>query len=267
VKLYESHSIEYMRLSDLKEDPCNPKAHDEKAIEESIRHFSIIEPFVIDGRTGFLVSGHGRRKALLSICENKGPLPNGASIDEEGYWTVPVVTGWSSKSDREAHAALIALNRTTELGGWVDETLLSLLDELQEMDDDYPLGFTDEDREALRRLTEAEEYLSTAWVPTGDDGPDDLSNPRMPGLARDALPPPPLEGHPIRDLGAYRTLVVRVSDEEAYRRLVEFIGTPMRRGAGNGTESYWYGEQPERRRDATQQAQTVIGDDDDAPDL
>ena len=30
---------------------------------------------------------------------------------------------WSSRSDTEAGAALIALNRTTELGGWVDEEL------------------------------------------------------------------------------------------------------------------------------------------------
>lgn len=42
---------------------------------------------------------------------------------------IPVLTGWSSRSDTEAEAALIALNRTTELGGWDNEALLSALDE------------------------------------------------------------------------------------------------------------------------------------------
>ena len=45
------------------------------------------------------------------------------------------MTGWSSRSDTEAGAALIALNRTTELGGWVDEELIRLLTDLADQPD------------------------------------------------------------------------------------------------------------------------------------
>ena len=45
------------------------------------------------------------------------------------------MTGWSSRSDTEAGAALIALNRTTELGGWADEELIRLLTDLADQPD------------------------------------------------------------------------------------------------------------------------------------
>ena len=45
------------------------------------------------------------------------------------------MTGWSSRSDTEAGAALIALNRATELGGWVDEELIRLLTDLANQPD------------------------------------------------------------------------------------------------------------------------------------
>ena len=45
------------------------------------------------------------------------------------------MTGWSSRADTEAGAALIALNRTTELGGWVDEELIRLLTDLADQPD------------------------------------------------------------------------------------------------------------------------------------
>ena len=48
------------------------------------------------------------------------------------------MTGWSSRSDTEAGAALIALNRITELGGWVDEELDHLRELLDTITDDPP---------------------------------------------------------------------------------------------------------------------------------
>src|SRR3546814_3115224 len=56
--------------------------------------------------------------------------PEGVRVDAGGHWLVPVIVGWASRTDAEARAALIALNRTTELGGWVDDSLLDLLDGL-----------------------------------------------------------------------------------------------------------------------------------------
>ena len=252
------HEIRYIPLRDLQEDPLNPKAHDETAIVDSIRRFSIIEPFVVDERTGYLISGHGRKKALLEICVSKAPCPNGVVVDPDGVWTVPVVVGWSSRTDAEARAALIALNRTTELGGWVDASLLSLLDDLSETTFTDVVGFTDEDRETLRRLVDAETFLEESWNGDLDALGEDVE--REPSLAREALPAPPLAGEKNPTLGAYRTLVVRVADEAAYQRLVEFIGTPSRHGTGkNGTESYWYGDTlPEARSDSSQHAQTLF---------
>ena len=48
------------------------------------------------------------------------------------------MTGWSSRSGTEAGAALIALNRATELGGWVDEELDHLRELLDTITDDPP---------------------------------------------------------------------------------------------------------------------------------
>lgn len=201
--------------------------------------------------------------------------PEGVALADDCSWLVPAVTGWSSRTDTEARAALIALNRTGELGGWVDDSLLSLLDELSAADPELPLGFGDEDREALRRLVDADRYLAGAGSPPGSTptaltrSPEslgehwsgmDIEDPDSPssGLGG-GLPLPPSEGtvDPI-NLGAYRTLIVRVSDAEAYARLTAFLGTALRHAAGNGTESYWYGEQPEQAYDATQSAVTSL---------
>ena len=270
-----AREITYVPLAELREDPRNPKAHDHGAITASLERFSVIDPIVIDGRTGYIISGHGRRSALLAMAERGDEPPEGVALADDCSWLVPAVTGWSSRTDTEARAALIALNRTGELGGWVDDSLLSLLDELSAADPDLPVGFGDEDREALRRLVEADHYLAGAGSPPGSTptalthSPEslgehwsgmDIGDPDSPSAGLGGgLPLPPREGtvDPV-NLGAYRTLIVRVSDAEAYARLTAFLGTALRHAAGNGTESYWYGEQPEQAYDATQSAVTSL---------
>lgn len=161
----ESRKVQYLPLAELKADPRNPKAHDEEVIDASIGRFGVLDLIVLDERTGNIVSGHGRQKALAAMEERGESAPEGVQVDAEGRWLVPVVTGWASRTDSEAGAALIALNRTTELGGWVDEDLLTLLDDLSEMDDGLAgVGFTEEDRAALAHLS----YEHT------EDGPRDL---------------------------------------------------------------------------------------------
>lgn len=135
--------LEYKPLDDLEADPRNPKAHDVDTVTASVGRFGYVEPIVLDGRTGFIVSGHGRTKALKQMRLNGETPPEGVSPD----WEVPVITGWSSRTDAEAAAALIALNRTTELGGWVDETLLELLDGLTDLDG---VGYTEAEIDKLR---------------------------------------------------------------------------------------------------------------------
>lgn len=154
---------EYIPLDHLKADPANPKAHDGDAIDASIGRFGIIDQIVRDDRTGFIISGHGRDEALRRMRDRGDNPPEGIRVDAGGHWLVPVIVGWASRTDSEARAALIALNRTTELGGWVDDALLSLLDNL----DDYTgVGFTEDDTDDLRARLEE---LASAETPKAEE--------------------------------------------------------------------------------------------------
>jgi hypothetical protein len=181
----EARRIEWRPLSELKANPRNPKGHSDETITESISRFGYIEPIVLDGRTGYIVSGHGRTEALRRAeAADPASPPDGVKVAQNGSWLAPVVTGWDSADDIEATAALIALNRTTELGGWVDEQLLEALDVLGNIDQGLAgVGFTEEDIEALRLVLEGTgegtgegpEYTRKAdipqYTPTSDEAP------------------------------------------------------------------------------------------------
>lgn len=49
--------------------------------------------------------------------ESKSP-PEGVKIGDDGVWLVPILRGWTSRSDADAEAYLVAANRLTERGGW-----------------------------------------------------------------------------------------------------------------------------------------------------
>ena len=145
-------ALTYRPLSALAADPMNPKSHDGPLIEASVGRFGYIEPIVEDGRTALLISGHGRVAALARMRERGESPPEGVH-EEGGEWLVPVVSGWSSRSDSEARAALVALNRTGEQGGWLDEALLSILEELAETADGLAgVGFNERDITDLQNL-------------------------------------------------------------------------------------------------------------------
>lgn len=157
-------TVEFLPLKSLKPNPQNPKRHHGDTIDASISRFGIVDLITLDQRTGYIVSGHGRVDALKAKEQVGDPAPEGVRVSPEGEWLVPVVTGWASASDTEASAALIAMNRTTELGGWVDEALLDLLSDLSEMDEGFAgVGFDEFDLKALAHLT-------------SDDGPRDLDD-------------------------------------------------------------------------------------------
>lgn len=146
----EERRIEYLPLGTLVADEANPKSHDVGTIHDSIGRFGYIEPIVLDGRTGFIVSGHGRTKTLRAMRERGDTPPEGVRSSADD-WLVPVSVGWASRTDDDAHAALIALNRTTELGGWEDEALLNLLEELSAIDGGLlGVGYGEDDIDELR---------------------------------------------------------------------------------------------------------------------
>lgn len=145
---HDERRVEYVNLKSLRADPRNPKAHAESAISASVARFGFIEPIIVDTRTGFIASGHGRTSTLTRMRVDGEAPPKGVRVNGKGEWFVPVVY-WRSDNDYESGAALIALNRAGELGGWADETLLTLLHDLEESAED--LGFEPDDFANLER--------------------------------------------------------------------------------------------------------------------
>lgn len=152
------YALDLVRLSELRADPANPKGHDVDLVAGSLARFGYIDPIVRDERTGYLISGHGRTDALRAARDAGADPPRGVHPTPAGDdWLVPVVVGWRSSDDTEARAALITLNRSTEAGGWVDDALLSLLEDLRAADALHSVGFTEDDIESLRaRLMEVD---------------------------------------------------------------------------------------------------------------
>lgn len=117
-------------LDELVSAEVNPKRHDMETLDASLDRFGYVEPIVRDDRTGRLVSGHGRTASLLARRERGEPPPEGVEVDAAGRWLAPVLVGWSSKTDDDAAAAVVALNRIGERGGWEKDSLAALLADL-----------------------------------------------------------------------------------------------------------------------------------------
>jgi len=154
-----SHSIELVALENLNPNPLNPKSHDNVLINKSFSAFGYIDPIVVDERTNYMISGHGRHEVLKQMKESNQPAPTGVVV-KNGKWFVPIVKGWASKDDTEARAALVALNRTNERGGWDNENLFTILQELLESDKLDSVGFLETDVLMLERALEAENVFT-----------------------------------------------------------------------------------------------------------
>lgn len=153
------HQIELRPLNKLHANPLNPKAHDKELLNKSLTAFGYVEPIVIDGRTDLMISGHGRREVLQQLWDEGANPPEGVTV-KDGQWMIPVVTGWSSKDDVEVNAVLVALNRTTERGGWNDNNLLTILQDLSEHDTLDLAGYVEADIAVLQRIVEAQDAFT-----------------------------------------------------------------------------------------------------------
>jgi hypothetical protein len=142
--------LDQMPLAEIGEAERNPKAHAADSIARSIARFGYVEPMVLDERTGRLVAGHGRL-ADLRRREAAGEDPPEGVVLDGARWLAPVMRGWSSRSDAEAEAAGIALNRIGEVGGWESDLLTELLGELRDLDPELleATGFLGDDLEEL----------------------------------------------------------------------------------------------------------------------
>jgi len=145
--------IVYMPLGEIQFAEQNPKRH-HADLGASIGRFGFADAPIMDERTGRLVAGHGRVEQLLAMRKGGEKPPEG--IDEEGgHWFVPVQRGWSSRSDAEAAAFLVAHNRIGEAGGWDDKALGELLASLADTPDVEVSGLGIEDKELQQLISEA----------------------------------------------------------------------------------------------------------------
>lgn len=138
--------IEYVPLDQLPDHPDNPRHHDIAELRASIRRFGFTNPPMIDGRTGLLAEGHGRKQAALDMRADGEPAPPGVTTDAKGGWLVPVVVGWSSVSDAQAKAYLLAGNQA---GGYDTQLLADLLADLANTDGLAGTGFDTDDLDQM----------------------------------------------------------------------------------------------------------------------
>lgn len=137
-------ALEYVRLDEVLLAPRNPKGHDKAAISRSISHHGFGDVPLRDDRTGRLVAGHGRHTELTAMHAAGQDPPDGITVDADGMWRMPVVTGWASRSDADAEAYLIGSNQIATAGGW-DDGLLDVLTDLRESGLLDLTGFTGDD--------------------------------------------------------------------------------------------------------------------------
>lgn len=120
---------EYVPLDSLTPALKNPKAHADGEIRGAIGEFGYVEPILVDERTGRMVGGHGRRENLIQMRDSGEDPPDGI-MAADGDWLVPVTRGWSSRSDQQADALIIALNNLPMKGGWDKNTLAEMMEGL-----------------------------------------------------------------------------------------------------------------------------------------
>ncbi|MEU4511756.1 hypothetical protein AB0G05_19870 [Nonomuraea wenchangensis] len=162
-----------MRLHEIPRAVRNPKEHDLPGIRTSIEAFGCIVAGELDERTGRLVVGHGRLQVLKQMAADKVSPPEGILVDDDGTWLVPIVRGWSSRSDADAEAYLIANNRTPEKGGWEERMLAEVLADVRDADPDLlaATGYTADD---LTRLAAADDHQPEEELPEPGDADEDV---------------------------------------------------------------------------------------------
>ena len=138
-------TFEYVDLDEIVERDGNPKDHDLGAIIESFQRFGFVAPVQLEGESTRLLAGHGRVRALKAMRDSGEPSP-ARVLARNGKWFVPAVRGAVFDTDLEAMAYAIADNRTTELGGWMEQKLAEALRSLPSLEG---VGYDQEDLDAL----------------------------------------------------------------------------------------------------------------------
>lgn len=128
-----SPKIVTMKLARLKPAPYNPRTindHAMGALKESLKKFGVVEPIVFNRRSGYVVGGHQRLKALADL----------------GVKDVQVVV--VDLDDKDEKTLNVALNKIT--GEWSYGPLADLIRELEKQNADLKLtGFPEAELKTL----------------------------------------------------------------------------------------------------------------------
>jgi DNA modification methylase len=171
--------LHLIRLDAVEVLPRNAKDHDIEAIGESMYRWGFLEPILINTRTSHLLSGHGRVETLKEMQSTGNPPPHGIELDKKDHeWLIPCRR--VDVAEDEEEAAALALNKLVEKGGWDDEKLLIVLEDLHASKKMEGTGFTLEELEDLRALLAEDEPEN---VPTEEDEelPESLPPQTLPG--------------------------------------------------------------------------------------
>jgi len=133
--------IQVMPISALKNNPRNPRQISDLALsrlQKSVERFGLVEPIVYNKRSGCIVGGHQRVKALKQLGEKEA--------------TVVVV----DLDETDEKALNIALNSTSLMGEFVQESVDAILQEIhgqnRQLAED--IGFAGRDMDLNMRIKE-----------------------------------------------------------------------------------------------------------------
>ena len=150
----------YVDIYDVVPDERNSKDHDIGVLCESMIRFGFTQPVLINNADNKILAGHGRIKALQQLHSQGYEAPKRIDVtkdtgdDKIEYWSVPC--HYININDKaEAEAYLIADNRLTEIGGWLDDKLVdSLQNILEETGSLDGIGWDLEDLDDLAAITD-----------------------------------------------------------------------------------------------------------------
>ena len=121
----------WYKLVDIYEvvpDERNSKDHDIGTLCQSMQRFGYTQPILVNTKDKKILAGHGRVLGLQTLKEQGYEAPK-RILEDADKWFVPCYFIDIDNKD-EAEAYLIADNRLTELGGWIDDKLINSLEHI-----------------------------------------------------------------------------------------------------------------------------------------
>jgi len=199
--------LEWVPLGEALRHERNPKDHDEALIRASVLRFGFNDPIAVNEATGKLLEGHGRLTVLQEMQSKGESPPERVQVREkDGEWLVPFIRGLSFEEESEAEAYMVAHNRASESGGWVDTLLGQMLKDFDGADEGLwdAIGFDQHD---------ATRFLEAAAA--SDDLGEQIQRGKLPGEYLDSF----LDGD-------IRQIVILLSAED-YGPTLERMGNIM----------------------------------------